>query len=528
MTLKKFSPTDLVACGFLVILTWLTLSSTRYFPYNMDEFLDVQRWFCRANALNEQFHTLKEGCTNYDLKLPLTQTFLPFRTYPYIGNFSPTYYPFHYLIGSPIAHRVFGLVNYIALAWLVAFVFELRFAAVVLAFAAFPVFFFTFMLDLGLVGVLLQLFVLATLTFRKSLRQTSWSLAGIAGGLLYLGYFQRQNFVWLLIPFVIVTWAPARKNWRLYGVLAAVFGTLFVVYNFSETRYGVLVAASGRDDILGPKVLAIAVDEAQRLRPIDFPISETVRAVAHIAIVKASQVYDKFFEMMAFHFEPTRFAFRNGFFPSSPLKYVLLFLAIGTSVLILKTRMNRYLFGCYVITLATMSVFEQTWAAHHYVLALFFFVVALAKLLSEDRKLFGVVTVLAFLVWVTVVSQLDRLTPPPGHESRVGFEKDRILPYVKEDGLEDRVVQFHDSWGTYYILHSFGSKNSLVIFQTRDLITPATFEYLVDVARKTQRHLLVITDSSDESFRSEYVSHFGEPISLRQFGSWIAAEFSVF
>ena len=527
MTVKKFSSTDLVACGFLVILTWLTLSSARYFPYNMDEFLDVQRWFCRANPLNEQFHTLTQSCTGYDLKLPLTQTFLPLRTYPYIGNFSPTYYPFHYLIGSPIAHRVFGLANYIALAWLVAFVFELPFAAAVLAFAAFPVFFFTLMLDQGLVGVLLQLFLLATLVFRKALRQTSWSLAVIAGGLLFLGYFQRQNFVWLLIPFVLVT-SPATKNWRLYGVVAAVFGTLFVAYNFSETRDGVLLASSHRDEILGPKVLAIAVDEAHRLRPIGFPISETVRAVAHIGVVKALQVYDKFFEMIAFHFEPVRFAFRNGFFPSSPLKYVLLFLAIGTSVLSLKTRRNRYLLGCYLITLVTMSVFEQTWAAHHYALALFFFAIALARLLSEDRKLFGVVTVVALVVWMTVVSQLGRLTPPLGFESRLGFEKDQILPYVKEDGLENRVVQFHDSWGLYYILHSFGSKNSLVLFQTRDVITPTTFEYLVDVARKTQRHLLVITDSSDESFRSVYVAHFGEPISLRRFGSWIAAEFSVF
>src|SRR5262245_47885547 len=106
MTLRKLTPTDVVACGFLAILIWLTLVSARYFPYNMDEFLDVQRWFCRAHPLNEQFHTLHEGCTAYDLKLPFTHTFLPLRTFPYIGNFSPTYYPFHYLIGDPIAHRV--------------------------------------------------------------------------------------------------------------------------------------------------------------------------------------------------------------------------------------------------------------------------------------------------------------------------------------------------------------------------------------------------------------------------------------
>jgi hypothetical protein len=139
-----------------------------------------------------------------------------------------------------------------------------------------------------------------------------------------------------------------------------------------------------------------------------------------------------------------------------------------------------------------------------------------------------VVTVLAFLVRMTAVSQLDQLTPPPGFESRLGFEKDQILPYVKEDGLENRVVQLHDSWGLYYILHTFGSKDSLVLFQTRDVLTPTTFEYVVDVARKTQRHVLVITDSTDESFRSAYVAHFGEPISLRKVGSWIAAEFSVF
>src|SRR5262245_37736966 len=115
MTVKKIRPTDLATCAFLVILTWLTLVSARYFPYNMDEFLDVQRWFCHANPLNEQFHTLTEGCKATDLKLPLTQTFLPLRTYRYIGNFSPTYYPFHYLIESPIAHHVFELVNFIAL-----------------------------------------------------------------------------------------------------------------------------------------------------------------------------------------------------------------------------------------------------------------------------------------------------------------------------------------------------------------------------------------------------------------------------
>jgi len=528
MLFKKLSMTNVVACGFLVLLTWLTLVSPRYLAYNMDEFLDVHRWFCRANPLNEQFHTLHEGCTAYDLKLPLTQTFLPLRAYPYIGNFSPTYYPFHYLIGSPIAHRVFGLANYIALAWLVALVFELPLAATFLAFAAFPVFFFTFLVDTGMVGLLLQLFLLATLAFRKALRQTSWRFAVAAGVLLFLGFFQRETFFWLLIPFVILTWAPAKKNWRLYGVLATVLGILVAVYNLSETRDGIVLASSKRDSILGEKTLAIAVEERNRLRPINFPIDETARAIAHVASAKALQVKDKVFQMIAFHFDPALFAYRNGIFPSSPLKYVLLFLAIGTAILGLKARANRYLLGCYLITLATMSVFEQTWAAHHYALALFFFVIVLAKLLSEHRKLFGVVTALAVLAWMTVVLQLDRLTPRPGFETAVSVEQDQILPYVKKDGLENRVVQFIDSWGLYYILQSFGSRDSLVIYEGRDeALTPVTAKYLVDVAKKTDRHLLVITDSSDESFRSSYVARFGQPLSLRKFGYWTVAEFSV-
>jgi hypothetical protein len=526
---KKLTPADLLAFGLVGFLAWLTLVSPHYLPFNMDEFLDVQRWFCRAHPLNEQFYTLTEGCTKYDLRLPLTATFLPLRTFDYIGNFSLTYYPFHYLIGDPIAHRVFGFFNYVALAWLTSLFFELPLSAVVLAFAAFPVFFLTLMLDTGMVGVLLQLFLLSTLAFRTALRQRKWSLAVIAGSVLFVGFFQRQNFLWLVIPFVILTWAPARKNWGLYGVCATVFGTLFLVYGLSETRSGTRLAFSNTESILGPTILPLAVEQWHQLRASHFPVGRTLLVVARVAVLKAQLVGDKVYELIAFHFDPTRFAFRHVIFPSSPVKYVLLFLMVVTVVAGLRTRPSRRLLGCYLITLGIMAMFELSWAAHHYALAMFFSLVVLGRWLSEHRTMFGVVAVLACLTWMTVVLQLDRVSPPPGDESAVSFGKDQILRYVKEDGLEDRVVDFQDKWGVYYILLSFGSRNSLVMYEPRinGRVKPATLEYLVSVAEQTHRNLLVMTDSGEESFRASYVDHLGEPVSRKKFGYWTVAEFSV-
>jgi hypothetical protein len=511
------------------LLAWLTLVSPHYVPYNMDEFLDVQRWFCRANPLNEQFYTLTESCTKYDLRLPLTTTFLPLRTFPYIGNFSPTYYPFHYLIRDPIAHRIFGFFNYVALASLTALFFELPMSAVVLAFAAFPVFFLTLMLDTGVVGILLQLFLLSTLAFRAALRQGKWSLAVLAGGLLFIGFFQRQNFLWFLIPFVILTWAPARRNWGLYGVCAAVFGTLLLVYSISETRSGARLAFSDTDSILGAKLLPIAVNQWHELRENHFPVGKTILVVGRLAVLKAAMVRDKAYELIAFHFDPAKFAFRHVIFPSSPVKYVLLFGLVAIVVAGLTTRPNRMLLGCYLITLGIMSMFELSWAAHHYALAMFFSLVVLASLLSEHRTLFGVAVVLACISWTTVVFQLNRVTPPPGDESAVSFGKDQILRYVKQDGLEDRVVDFQEKWGVYYILLSFGSRNSLVMYEPRfdGRVKPSTVEYVVSVAQKTHRNLLVMTDSSEELFRSSYVDRLGEPLTQKKFGYWTVAEFSV-
>lgn len=75
----------------------------------MDEFVHYHALGCATAPLGEGLPSFRDGCGLYDLRLPFTRTWLPLRSYYYIGSLpSAVFAPLWRLLGDPVAARLQG------------------------------------------------------------------------------------------------------------------------------------------------------------------------------------------------------------------------------------------------------------------------------------------------------------------------------------------------------------------------------------------------------------------------------------
>lgn len=99
----------LVAVLATVGVLALAVLSPRVLPYNMDEFVHYHALGCATAPLGEGLPSFRDGCGLYDLRLPFTRTWLPLRSYYYIGSLpSAVFAPLWRLLGDPVAARLQG------------------------------------------------------------------------------------------------------------------------------------------------------------------------------------------------------------------------------------------------------------------------------------------------------------------------------------------------------------------------------------------------------------------------------------
>jgi hypothetical protein len=106
-------------------------------------------------------------------------------------------------------------------------------------------------------------------------------------------------------------------------------------------------------------------------------------------------------------------------------------------------------------------------------------------------------------------------------------EKDRLLAFVREEGLDRRALQVHASWGTYYVAQLFGDSRRMVLYLRSASDDPARLAQFRDVARARGRSLLLVSSRRWERLHTaEVESVLGPPLRAWRFGAWWAVEYA--
>lgn len=488
----------------LVAVLGLAWSSPRWLPYNMDEFVHYQPLGCATAPLSERLGVFRESCQLYDLRLPFTDRALPLRSYLYIGSFpAGVFYPFWRLLQDPVAARLQGALFLLLAGALAARYLRVRPGAVALAGLVFPLVPACFLADEGPVGLSVLLLLAALLLFRRaatvgSMRE-SVVAATLAGLAVFLGLWTKLTFAWWLPALLLQGQREARaarlsSRGLAAGVLvlalAAGLPTLFLLtstdnegrpYYASVTRAR-LSADPGQSTGSGARLSRYLLDASQAVaRTLEFPPFPT----------------DAFPVLLSAAILVWGFRARSELRGEILLWVALFFLTFGLSL---------------------PSPFTQ-WP-HHLVLAVVFLVMAVARVLDVlPARAFGASVLVVAIVWLSLGVRLPRATA----RLEASFEKDELLAFVRGRGLDQRMLQVHTSWGTYYIAQLFGDPERAVVYLKALPDDAPRLREVRRLADEIGRPLLLVSSRRQERIETpELLTVLGPPAETHRFGDWWA------
>jgi hypothetical protein len=510
------------AIGFAclaVLLVAAAALSPRVVPYNMDEFVHYQALGCASAPLQRGLPVYRDGCGLYDLRLPLTATPLPLRSYLYIGSVPALpFYPFWRLIDDPVAVRVQGAVFFLAWLLLAARLLRTGLPPLLAAALVFPTLVTTFVVDEGPVGLAAVLFTAALVAIRRALarggdpelarggaRAVAWGV--VAGLLLFVGIWAKLVFACFLPAVAAFAWRELPGPWR-----EAVRGA---------RRSWRPLAACALAAALPTVVLLASTDVDGR------PYAAAVRR-GRISLAPA-EVVERLVRLAREAGDPEEEAPRNVLLRRSPLDAVPVLLALA--VLVAGTRRSvsagRGAIALWAalagLTLGLLSLSAYCQWPHHAFYGLLLLAMALALALDAlgPRARVAVALGLA-LSWGGLAARWAVASYP----GEAAPEKDALLRFVRRSGLDRETLQVHTSWGTYYIAQLFGDPLRTVVYLRAVSRRPEALAEFRDLARARGRPLLLIGARRWERFQTpELAAVIGEPSRSWRFGEWWAAEY---
>ena len=218
---------------------------------------------------------------------------------------------------------------------------------------------------------------------------------------------------------------------------------------------------------------------------------------------------------------------RNLVLPGSRLDVLPLLLSAALLLLGLRRAERRRELATWAILAALTFGFVtgsgySRWP-HHFAFPLLPLVLALALAvqgLGRRERLAACALVAVF--WVSLGVRLHNARSP----AESSPDKDRLLAFVRERGLDRQTLQVHASWGTYYIAQLFGDSSRMLVYARRVGDDPARLEQMAQLARATGRPLLLLSSRRFDRLHTPAVeAAFGPPVHTWQFGSWWAVEY---
>ena len=501
--------TSLWAVGALALLAaaWF---SPRAISYNMDEFVHYHALGCATAAHAQTLPRIRDGCGYFDLRLPFTTTPLPLRSYYYIGSLPALpFYPFWKLFDDPVAARLAGTACFLVCTLLAGRLLRVAASSIVIASLVFPVWFVTFLVDEGPVGLSAVLLLGALVAARRALQAPSATIsvawAAAAGLALFLGLWTKLVFAW---------WLP----------------TVAVFVLEEARRQGLSLAAAARRRLpaLVAGVAVLAVPTALLLASVDGdgrPYAAALRQGGLSA--EPEDVEAVAVRLVQYVTDGSLVAPRNLVLPGSrldvwPVLVSVILLALGWRRVGRRRELATWLMLCLVTFGFVASSGYSRWP-HHFAFPLLPLVLALA--LATDgltrRERLAVAALMA-VFWVSLGARLPSARTP----AESSPDKDRLLAFVRARGLDRESLQLHSSWGTYYIAQLFGDPARMVVYARKVVDDPARLRQMGELAREQGRPLLLLSSRRWERLHTPAVeAAFGRPRHTWQFGSWWAVEY---
>lgn len=494
-----------LGAGFAVAIVTGAVLSPRVVPYSMDEFVHYHSLGCAAFPLSAAYNLHREACREYDLRLLGTRSFLPLRSYLYIGSLPVLpFYPFWRLIGEPVAARLQGSLFLFVASFLLARLLKVSAACTAVASAIFPLYPASFLVDTGPVGLSLVLLLGAMLLLQGAKEDAAGRrpvLRGTLAGLItFLGILTKPVFAWCVPALVVFSWRGAPNG-----------------------------SGMGRRRIpaLAPYLVSCAVPTLLLLTARDrngTAYYESFR-VAHVGLAPevALGVVGRFGRYLSNgslvlpeHVQvPASFADAWPALASSAL------LAFGLWVPCGGRGRIRLWASMALLTLGVTTATGSAWAPHHFVFTLFFLVGALAlaiEALHGVRRALGTVLLLGVLTyWASLALRWPGIVVAPG----TSFAKDRLTAFVRREGLDRSAIQVHVSWGTYYIAHLFGDPRQVVLYETAFPDRPEAIGEVRALADAEGRGVLMISARRPDRLESRALREIlGAPVAQYDFGDW--------
>jgi hypothetical protein len=492
------------------MLVALALLSPRVLPYNMDEFVHYHALGCATAPLSDDLPSFRDGCGLYDLRLPFTRTWLPLRSYYYIGSLPAVpFYPLWLLLDDPVAARVQGALFFVAFVLLAARLLGTRPRFTLLASLVFPVFLVTFLADQGPVGISMVLLLVALLAVRRAAgasgprRAVAW--AGLAGLACFAGLWVKLVFAWWLPALALFVLAQARLH-RGRGAsrqslrLALLAGTLTLLVP--------TLALLASVDVDGRSYGAALSRGRLSAEPADLGAGA--------------------FRLSRYLTDASQLAPRNVTLPPSVLDAVPLILGVVILVVALRRPGSRrreivgwLLLGVVTFGLASTSGFTQ-WP-HHFAFPAVFLILALAGALQDTgRPVWAAAVVGVVVVWLSLGLRWPGAVHPRGSSP----EKDALLTFVRAEGLDRETLQVHSSWGTYYMAQLFGDRDRMVVFVKGIPDDAVQLREVACLAWQHGRRVLLISARRWSRIQTPTVTEIlGRPGQTWRFGGWWAVAY---
>jgi hypothetical protein len=489
-----------------VVLVGLAALSPRMIPYNMDEFAHYHALGCWAFPLNHAHNTFRESCAAQELRPPFIESFLPLRSYAYIGSLPVIpFLPFWAILSDPFAVRIQGIIFFIASTLLLARLIAVDVSVVLLASLLFPLNVFLYVVDTG-PSALPSIFCLLILVLiqawaRESAPGRRVALAACAGLIIFLGFFVKPIFLLFVPALGLFAWVTLKRSGLVAWASSLLVGSLAFLLPAL-----VLLLSTDRRGVPYYELIRVG------------GISLRWRSMADVGALMGG------YFLCASSIVPRTLEFPRLAVDSLP---ALASVALVGTALISKGRRSAALWLLMVlVTFGATLLVGAASEPHHFAFTMLFLTGLLGIALDEarrlEKRLLPGVAILVLLYWGGLALRWPSVSVSPD----TGSEKDQLLAFVRGSGLDKKTVQVHASWGTYYIAHLFGDKEQEVLFVDSPEAAPGVPRRLRELAGSQGRGILLISSRWPELKNAPTLREsWGAPRAIYSFGPWAAVEY---
>ncbi len=467
----------------LLILTFglIVVSLFAHFvPYNMDEFSLYHTLACHYYP-NNLLNTFRVGCLEFDLMLPFTKVYLPLREYTYMGSLTSVYFtPIFLIWKNPESVRFMGIIFLALESILYSKLFNLKFKYIFIGLTVFFPYFFQHIVDTGVVGFQITLFLTSLLLIRTWVKKKNIIFPFLSFLLIFLGVWTKLTFIWFIPAFLILLAIEVLKDTNGYRkllvqftisvlVIASLFaylfasqdrnGKLFLEEFFSDSRTRItsiksFLLAFRPDWILSSPVIKAVINPYESTQRIYDPISKPLFSV--------------FYDVFVFFLLPLIWV------KSKNARSIIFYLLFWVTLLFI------YRSG-------------RSWSIHHAILAYPFLIMSFLSLAkSLNKKLLIFVIVIFVLLNSFLFLTFSKQKIPLAND----FSAQIVNTELNNEELGNKYIYVIVDWGMYYFQSLYGPKNQTALY-FEPLDSKNQIEEIKKIAKTENKNIIFVYNSAD-------------------------------